>query len=520
MPLLALLLATAPVLAAERAPVPPRATPAQLQTALDTCKAAAPKGDRCFALQLALARELLEPDPDRAFKLVEQARLDVIDTTDALADTLDPLRARETPLTPQERAQLAQGEERVRRYWLDIADVAELIGDAAVAAGKRWNAGERYQSARLLREDRGRTPADLRARIRVAGKEALLESETGDGAKAQASSSKLLAEAQTAFGAADPLTLRLTLEAADIASRLGQTAQAERLYSTARAGLTATPTRERIEIDARYARHLVASDRLPEAEQLYRDVLDRLLAAKASEVRIARAYLDLARTLAPPQAVTLVERALAIRVAKFGENHPETARANLALARLYEQAQQYEAAEPYRLKGTAVLIGALSYANYEAVIASLEYGELLLGLGKLGPAENSLENARRHLTTLLGADHPLVGRAMLLLSAVALRQGKPDAIDEMERAVAIVRAGRAPTQYDRIEAEAGLAFTVLRFGGDAGRAYQLIRPVGRAALERSLAYRDFGSAAQREMRRLAGIYSVQVEAAWMAAQKR
>src|SRR5690606_33093912 len=135
----------------------------------------APKGDRCFELQLALATVLISSDPDKAIAIAKQARANVLDVSEDLENALTPLRVKAEAklLTPVETRRLAAGEEQIRRYWLDLADASELLGDANLAAGNPFYrlTAQQYESAAAVREQHGRTESDRRARFRALAKQ-------------------------------------------------------------------------------------------------------------------------------------------------------------------------------------------------------------------------------------------------------------------------------------------------------------------------------------------------------------
>ena len=173
--LIPLLFLASPVLAAERAPVPTRATVAQIEAAHDRCKAATPTGDRCLDLQLALARALIATDPDRAVQVADRARLDINAIFDAIAARLRPLhdKAEAGTITPAEQAQIDQADKAIAPLWLEMADIAEIEGDAGVRGGTASYraSASRFLTAVSIRRNNGTTPAHARAQFRAAAKQ-------------------------------------------------------------------------------------------------------------------------------------------------------------------------------------------------------------------------------------------------------------------------------------------------------------------------------------------------------------
>ena len=516
--LLPLLLLVSPALAAERAPVPKAAD--KVQPALDGCLAKPEPSDRCVDLQLARARALLASDPEGALKLAKAANAALDELSEVVDDRIGRVKYRRVgpPVTPEEAEGARRDEEVLRRIWVEMAQASELIGDAALAAGKLYRemTGAYGRTVAIL-ETRGRGEADLRQRLRAKGKRAAVFTDSPSPDEGEAPAREAFDEAVKAFGPADPLTLSLALVRADSLAQLGRFGEAEPIYRETSQRLTDPAAR--FDADARYLRLLVRLDRRQEAEALGRELLTRLASARADPLQAARVYLDLSAVVLPEDGLPLARNALALRTARLGEKHVDTARAQLAIASLLEALNRYAEAEPLRRTGTLALQGKLFMQHPETATAWLRYGENLLLQDKLKEAASALRSAEFAVRDSVGETHPLYGRVLLFTGMAQLRQGDRQSITMVERSLGIIRAGLAPTHVDRLQAEYSWGMLKL-LSGDPATARAQFRAVGKAGLERAAAYADYGPAAQREMRQFAEVYALQVRAAWQLGQKK
>lgn len=516
--LIPLLLLPVPALAADRAPVPRDA--GRVQAALDACLVRPDPADRCVDLQFARAAALLATDPDAALKLGKAIHAALMDASEVEENRIAPLQFRrgKGTITPADAADLARGEERVRRYWIEIAKVSELLGDAGTALGNIYRASAQdYDRTVSILEQRGRGVADTRWRLRAKGKHAAAFTDSPSPDEGETPAREAYDEALKAFGPADPLTLSLALVRADSLAQLGRFGEAEPLYRDTRARLSDPVAR--FDADMRYLRLLVRLDRRQEAEALGRNLLTRLAAARADPLRAARIYLDLSAVVLPEDGLALARTALALRIDRLGEKHVDTARAQLAIATLLEALSRYAEAEPLRRTGVWALQGKLFMQHPETASAWLRYGENLLLQDKLKEAASALRSAEFSVRDSVGETHPQYGRVLLFTGMVQLRQGDRQSIATTERGLAIIRAGLAPTHIDRVQAE--LTWGMLKLlSGDPATARSQFRAVGQAGLERAAAFADYGPAAQREIRQFAGVYALQVRAAWALGQKK
>ena len=510
-----LLLVTAPALASERAPVPKRAD--KVQAALDACLTRPEPADHCVDLQFARARALLAPDPEAAHKLAKAIHVALMDASEVEENRIAPLQFRSAKgtITPADAADLQRGEEIVRRYWIEIAQVSELMGDAGLAAGKIYREpAQDYDRTVAILEQRGRSAADTRWRLRAKGKHAAAFTDSPSPGEGEQPAREAYEEALKTFGPGDPLTLSLALVRADSLTQLGRFGEAEPMYRDVRTRLTDPAAR--LDTDMRYLRLLVRLDRRQEAEALGRALLTRLAAARADPLQAARIYLDLAAVVLPEDGLAFARTALALRTEKLGDTHVDTTRAQLAIATLLEALGRYAEAEPLRRTGAWALRSKLFAQHPETAAAWLRYGENLLLQGKLKEAAGALRSAEFSVRDSVGEKHPQYGRVLLFTGMTQLRQGDPQSVATIGRGLAIIRAGLAPTHIDRVQAE--LTWGMLKLlTGDSATARSQFRAVGRAGLERAAAFADYGPAAQRELKQFSGVYALQVRAAWQLA---
>lgn len=519
--LLPLLVLATPAVAAQRAPVPPRATLTQLEVAHDRCKATAPKGDRCLDLQLALARALIPTDPDRAARIADQARRDVNAAMEARTAPLRPLheKAEAGTITPAEQAEIDRVGALNAPLWLEMADIAEIEGDAGVRGGTAFYrmSAARYGTAVSIWRNDGTTPAHMRAQFRAAAK--LIDSyiDSPGIAEGLPLARQALIDVTRAYGPDDPATARIVLSLADVLTGMGQTAEAEPLYDRALKGLATQPPDILLDARARKARFLAAMDRTEAAEKLHRAVITDLLDGGGDPDRLVRAYLDLTPLVDPGEGLALTSAALDLRRKQFGDQHVQTARAKVAYARLLDGYQRFGEADTLWREAIPVLERHLRLTHPETATAYLDWGSTLLGVRDIPAAQAAFGTARKALQEAFGKRHPLVGRAMMFEAMVLTREGNGDPFGMMREAVEIVRETRAATHYERVQAELAYAAMLLYGRGDAAAALAQLRIVTRAGLERAAAYRDFGTKAQREMRDFSGIFALQVRAAWETA---
>ncbi|MEG3180542.1 tetratricopeptide repeat protein [Sphingomonas sp. LT1P40] len=509
-----------PTFAAERLPAPRAASTAQLKAALTKCKGIAEPADRCFNLQLALSAALREDgEGAEAEKIANAARGDVQDVWAAADDIYISAqsKAQRPDATTADKAAYARATATWKRLWIDQAIASEAQGMADASRGYHRAAADSFARATSIRQSYGDGPANRDARIRAAASAAVGTAGAEGVAAGEAAIRPVLVEAQRVYGDAHPLTAAIKLDLADMLAARTAYADAEKLYGEARPILRRDPAAE-IEADSRYARFLVRADRKREAEPIARDVLARLLTAKAGEARVATAYLDIAAIVPLEDALALTGQAVALRTRRFGDKHLETARANIAYARLLERLGRLSEAEQVR-RPALIAIQAAQYIQHpETATAYLELGENVMQQNRFKDAAHYLRTAMRAFDETAGPQSAGAARAALMLAVTVSMTGEEDPRPLVLRAIPAIRAALAPAHSERIEAEFILALIVYNVERDIPAALRQIRLVTDASLERARSFPDFGGEAQREMKRLAPAFAVHVRLAWETSQ--
>ena len=143
------------------------------------------------------------------------------------------------------------------------------------------------------------------------------------------------------------------------------------------------------------------------------------------------------------RAARLYERALSIREAALGENHPEVTRSLYQLAEHYRVHGAYGRAEFNYLRAFSRREKALG-ENHVAVAESLDgLGQLATAQGFLQGAEIGLLRALAIREAALGKRHPDVAASLHHLGNVYLEQGKYSQAEPLyQRALAMVEATR------------------------------------------------------------------------------
>lgn len=514
--LAALLLLSTTAFATERLPAPRQADAATLKSALERCKVTHPRGDPCFNLQLALSAALLRDGNARAAsEVADRAGRDVQQTWADADDVYISAQSRagRPGATDADKAAYARATAEWRRLWVDQAVAAEAQGAADVARGFHRGARQAFSQAASIRKEYGDGPANRDARIRAAASAAVALAGAESVAEGEAELRPVLAEAEQVHGRTHPLTAGITLDLADLLAQRTAYAEADTLFARARTALRRDPVAA-IEADARYTRFLVRADRKREAEPLARDILARLLAARADQGRVATAYLDLAAIVPLADALPLAEQGAALRTARFGEKHVETARANIAVARLMERYGRHAEAEALRRPALIQIQAANSIEHPETATAYLELGENLIQQGRPKDAVYICRTALRGFDASAGRESAGAARAALLLAMAVFAAGTEDPHPLIARAMPVIRTNLAPTHVERVQAEFIVAMMLYYAERDVAGALRQMRIVTSAGLERARSYPDFGPEAQREMREMAPAFAAHVRFAW------
>lgn len=517
--LLALILAL-PALAADRIAAPAAASLPRLRAAHDDCRQANPQGDRCFNLQIALARMLIDSgDATAATDIAEAARRDAQRVWSDADDVYIAAegRASRPGATAADKAAHQQAMAAWKALWLDQAVAAELLGTAYAARSWHRHAAQSFRQAASIRAEYGSGDANRDRRLHAAAQAAVGIAGSDGLAAGEAALRPVLAEAERVHGANSPFAARIRLDLADMLAAQTREDEAQATYLSARTVLRGDAAAMR-DADARYVRFLTRADRGREAEPLARDLLARLFAAKAGPGPISTAYLDLAALLPLADAQPLVEQAVELRLTAYGEKHMDTARARIALARLLERSGRMADAAAMRAPALLTLHATQFSVGREKAAANLEQGENLVLQGKAREAVFYLTTALRAFEAEGGEAHPGAGRTRLFLAMSAAATGSEDPRPLVARAMAAIRAAHAPTHIERLQAEFIYALMLRNIHRDLPAALAQNRRVVAASLERLRSFPDFGPAAQYEMKQVAPVFMTQIALAWEASQ--
>jgi tetratricopeptide (TPR) repeat protein len=174
------------------------------------------------------------------------------------------------------------------------------------------------------------------------------------------------------------------------------------------------------------------------------------------------------------QAKPLLQRALAIREARLGADHPSTATSLNALGVVLLDQSDLDGARDLLERALAIYEARLGADHPDTATALSNLANVLRDQGDLDGARSLLERALAIYEARLGADHPDTASSLSNLARVLRRQGDLDgARDLLERALVIREAGLGADHPDTATALTNLA-AVLRDQGDLDRARSLL----------------------------------------------
>jgi tetratricopeptide (TPR) repeat protein len=197
-----------------------------------------------------------------------------------------------------------------------------------------------------------------------------------------------------------------------------------------------------LELEQR-AEALAAQGRVAEAEALYKQSLavveqslpnDPILAGSLNNV--AHFYRSQRRK---QEAAPLFDRALAIYVSAYGDNHTLTAMVIHNLAEMYLEDRNFDAAEPLYRRGLAVTETLLGRDHY-AVAISLDWlAQTNFGQRRFVEAEGHLRRGLAIAENSAGPESQLVARLLdHLVSVLAAQDREQEAAALKERAQRII----------------------------------------------------------------------------------
>lgn len=268
------------------------------------------------------------------------------------------------------------------------------------------------------------------------------------------------------------------------------------------------------------ARNFVAMGDYPRAEQIDRLVLrvksDRL---GPDDPSLARSYGNLGVVLEAQgkvdEARPLLRKALAMAVAAFGPAHLRTAPFRGYLADTLPLAEQ----EAERRTLIDIYRTQLGPGHPDTLNARAQLASVLSALGRHGEAETELREIVARGAATWGPDNVNFADSLIALALSIARQLRPGTLAEMQALIArgwsIQRAALGPEHPDTIESAIYLAQM-----SDDDRARTLSRGAQSGILARIGRSRDFGTAAQAELRAFSPVFGQAVQINWRLSHPR
>ena len=169
---------------------------------------------------------------------------------------------------------------------------------------------------------------------------------------------------------------------------------------------------------------------LPEAESIYRDVLDRARRALGNEHRhtltaISNLAMLYGQTGKPAEAEPLLREALAYRRRTLGDNHPDTLILMNNLAGLLQWQKKLPEAEQLFRQVLAGRRRTLGEDHPETLLSLTNLGGIIQEQGKPADAEPLFRDALAGRRRVLGDDHPETLQTMHILGRCLMRQSRP-----------------------------------------------------------------------------------------------
>jgi eukaryotic-like serine/threonine-protein kinase len=138
------------------------------------------------------------------------------------------------------------------------------------------------------------------------------------------------------------------------------------------------------------------------------------------------------------QALPLLERALQLRLERWGPEHLEVAVSMAHLAEILRRRGQYDSAQAMLLRTASVRTRLLGASDPLHAVTLDELSRVAVHLGDLDAAERDGREALRLRRTLLGPDHPLSIASLAHLGTVLRERGNyPDAEAAFREAVSL-----------------------------------------------------------------------------------
>jgi eukaryotic-like serine/threonine-protein kinase len=126
-----------------------------------------------------------------------------------------------------------------------------------------------------------------------------------------------------------------------------------------------------------------------------------------------------------------LETCLAMRIERFGEDHPENVAAYNNLATLELNEGRLNKAEAILLTAKSLAQRKLPETSLARLAVDINYSVMLWQSGRSKQAEKILDDALGHMTLMLGAKHPASNRVRSIAGRVKLELGQPKLADEL-----------------------------------------------------------------------------------------
>jgi CHAT domain-containing protein/Tfp pilus assembly protein PilF len=201
---------------------------------------------------------------------------------------------------------------------------------------------------------------------------------------------------------------------------------------------------------------LIASGRCAEGETAARELLIREETESGeSSVEVARVLDVLVEAMVcggkatEPETRLFAERAVAIKKAVLGLEHPEVAQSLSTLANVLYRMRDYDGAQPIYRQALVIREAALGSEHPEVAESLQRLGNLLYRTGAYGAARPLMERALAIREKALGSEHPGVAISLDRLGSIAWRSADYSRAKQMyERALSIREKAFGPEHPD------------------------------------------------------------------------
>ena len=192
---------------------------------------------------------------------------------------------------------------------------------------------------------------------------------------------------------------------------------------------------------------LAAQGRAAEAETLYKQSLETIEKSLPGDPILAGSLNNLGQFYRAqrrlPEAAEFFNRALAIYVARYGDNHTLTATVINNLAGTYLSDRKFDAAEPLYRRGLAATEKLFGPDHYAVAISLDSLAQTSFFQGRPAQAESELKRGLTIAEKATGSDSQLVAALLDHLMSIVKAQGRSqEATALKERAEQIIAKSR------------------------------------------------------------------------------